>query len=228
MHGGGSAKNGGAGGPSAPDAISSRQPSGCHGHLWPSSQGKIAHHDTGRSPRTRDGGHWHPVQPEGCHGDLVLGALGPPAPPFSVKPPRPPCLRGESTGASTRRDAESFPSQGRDDCTASRGSMFSSSLPEHRQFCAHGDEPEAPMMSSSELVLMVGLRPPTAQFNVQRHPPVTNLVPVECLACSLPASRRCRSGGAGHSLRRPPRSGRTGPFEGFDADQGSTVSCVHG
>jgi hypothetical protein len=107
MHGGGSEKNGGVGGPSAPDAISSRQPSGCRGHLWPSSQGEMAPQDTGLSPMTRNGGQWHLVQPEGCHGEMVPGALGPPAPPFSVKPPPPPCLRVESTGASPRRDAES-------------------------------------------------------------------------------------------------------------------------
>jgi len=37
----------------------------------------------------------HPEQSEGCRRDLAAGTLGAPTPPFSVKPPCPPCLRGE-------------------------------------------------------------------------------------------------------------------------------------
>ena len=36
---------------------------------------------------------------EGCRGDLALGRLGSPAPPFSVKPPCPSCFRVEKGGA---------------------------------------------------------------------------------------------------------------------------------
>ncbi len=41
----------------------------------------------------------HPGRSEGCHGDLALGRLGSPAPPFSVKPP---CLRASVLNTSVQ------------------------------------------------------------------------------------------------------------------------------